>query len=108
MGTTGKVETLVLTKVSAFQYMVSTTPGGEITHTAGPMSMFTTPAGTCPKSGSTIAVKDMFFAKSPTDHFGVYESGPDGSYTATAMKGPKMYMPPPTAYVAKYEMSSSA
>ena len=50
----------------------------------------------------------MFFAKSPTDHFGVYESGPDGSYTATAMKGPKMYMPPPTAYVAKYEMSSSA
>lgn len=37
--TTGKVETLVLTKVSAFQYMVSTSPGGEITHTAGPMSM---------------------------------------------------------------------
>ena len=46
----------------------------------------------------------MFFAKSPTDHFGVYESGPDGSYTATAMNGPKMYMPPPTAYVANSHM----
>lgn len=37
--TTGKVETLVLTKVTAFQYMVSTAPDGKITHTAGPMSM---------------------------------------------------------------------
>ena len=51
-------------------------------------------------------VKDMFFAKSATDWFGMYCKDATGTYKAVPMQGPLLLMPEPTAYVAQYDMSN--